>query len=122
MKVMTPVLQDNIRRIIENDGIVVTGMDGTSGSDYVHELELLQEAGVSNWEIIIAGTRNGSIFLGKEDLLGSIEPGRLADMILVDEDPTEDVRNLRKISKVMKDGKIIDRQKLDLPVNRTPRL
>ncbi|MHB8568448.1 MAG: amidohydrolase family protein [Nitrososphaerales archaeon] len=122
MKVMTPVLQDNIRRIQENDGIVVTGTDGTCGPDYMHELELLQEAGVSDWGIIIAGTRNGSIFLGKEDLLGSIEPGRLADMILVDEDPTKDIRNLKKISMVMKDGNLIDRQKLDLPVNRAPEL
>ena len=118
MKVMTPVLQENINRIQRKGAKIVTGTDGSSGPDYIRELELLQEAGISPWDIIIAATRNGAIFLGREEELGLIKEGSLADLVIVDANPTTDIMNLRRVSMVVKNGQIVNLKKLDLPCNR----
>jgi imidazolonepropionase-like amidohydrolase len=74
-------------------------------------------SGIPAFEIIKIATLNAAIFLGKEDELGSIEPGKLADMVLLNADPTEDIANVKQIAMVIKGGAIIDRTKLDLPIN-----
>ena len=117
MKIMTPVAQENLRQMQEAGVIVATGTDLSSGPDYHRELELLQLGGISPFDIIVDATYNASIYLNKEKELGSIEAGKLADMIVVDEDPTKDINSLKKISVVVKDGEVVDRSKLDLPVN-----
>jgi imidazolonepropionase-like amidohydrolase len=71
------------------------------------ELELMVEAGISPMEAIIAGTRNAANNLGKANELGTIEPGRLADIIAVSGDPLKDIRDTREIKLVIKDGKIL---------------
>jgi len=71
------------------------------------ELELMVEAGISPMEAIVAGTRNAANNLGKVSKLGTIEPGKLADMIVVSGDPLKDIRNTRDIKLVIKDGKIL---------------
>jgi imidazolonepropionase-like amidohydrolase len=52
------------------------------------------------------------------EALGTIETGKLADVVLLRADPTRDVQNIKQIDTVIKNGQIIDRAKLDLPVNR----
>jgi imidazolonepropionase-like amidohydrolase len=71
------------------------------------ELELMVEAGISPMEAIIAGTRNAANNLGKESELGTIESGKLADIIAVSGDPLKDIRDTRKIKLVIKDGKTL---------------
>jgi imidazolonepropionase-like amidohydrolase len=78
------------------------------------ELELLAEAGLSPMDVIVAATRNGALALRKGDELGTIEPGRRADLMLVSANPLEDVGNLRKIDRVMLDGDWVDREHLTL--------
>jgi imidazolonepropionase-like amidohydrolase len=78
------------------------------------EVELLTEAGLSPMEAIVAATRNGGVALRKEEELGTIEPGRRADLVLLSANPLEDVRNLRKIDRLMLDGEWIDRAALKL--------
>jgi len=117
MKVMTPVAQENLRRLQAEGGIISTGTDLTSGPDYQRELELLQESGISPFDVIVAATYNGALFLSKESEMGSITQGKLADMVLLDEDPTKDVRNIKTVSWVVKNGDVVDKTKLDLPIN-----
>ena len=119
MKVMTPVAQENIRKLnaIGKD-IWALGTDRSSGADVHRELELIVGGGVSAADAIVIGTRNAARFLGKLDDLGTIEPGKLADMVLLNADPIADINNAKQIQTVIKDGKVIDRAKLDLPVNR----
>ncbi len=117
MKIMTPVAQKNLLTLSEAGGIIVTGTDGTTGPDLHRELELLQEAGLTPLEIIKASTYNSAIFLNVESVLGSVEPGKFADLVVVDQDPSVDVKNLSYISTVIKDGIIINRNNLKLPVN-----
>jgi enamidase len=71
------------------------------------ELELMVQAGISPMEAITAGTRNAADNLGKANELGTIESGKLADIIAVSGDPLKDIRDTREIKLVIKDGKIL---------------
>jgi enamidase len=70
------------------------------------ELELLVEAGLSPMEAIIAGTRNAADNLGKLNKLGTIEKGKLADMIVISGDPLKEIERTRDIKMVMINGMI----------------
>ena len=76
------------------------------------------ESGISPIDAIRIGTLNGAIFLGREREMGSIEPGKFADLVLLAADPVADIRNVRTVQRVWKGGIEIDRSRLDLPVNR----
>jgi imidazolonepropionase-like amidohydrolase len=112
MKLMTPVAQENLRQIHTHGGVLVLGTDQSIGPAAHREMELLQDAGIPAHDIIRIATLNGAIFLGKEDEMGSIEPGKVADAVLLNKDPSEDVNHLKAIAMVMKNGKIIDRDAL----------
>jgi enamidase len=71
------------------------------------ELELMVEAGLSPMEAIVVGTKNAANNLGKASELGTIESGKLADIIAVSGDPLKDIRDTREIKLVIKDGKTL---------------
>ena len=64
------------------------------GFDYIRELELLQEAGFHPLEVLQSATINGAELIGREKDLGSIEVGKLADMVIVDENPINNLKVL----------------------------
>ena len=117
MKLMTPVAQENLRKIHVAGGILALGTDQTNGAAVHREMELLAAAGIPALDVIRIATLNAARFLGKEDQLGSIEEGKLADMVLLSADPAADINNSKQIHLVIKNGTLVDRQKLDLPVN-----
>ena len=109
----------NTRKLAAGGVLIGVGSDGGSALDFPglmthREIELLVEAGFSPMDAIVAATRNGSLALRKGDELGSVEPGRLADLMLVSANPLEDVRNLRKIDRLMLNGEWVDRAALKL--------
>lgn len=71
----------------------------------------LVELGMTPMQAIVAGTRNGGLATGIKDL-GTIEPGKLADMVLLAADPLADIRNIEKISAVVAQGRVVDLAKL----------
>lgn len=71
------------------------------------EMGLWVRSGATPWQTLIAATRNGAAICGMEDSMGTIEPGKLADMIVVESNPLEDINNLRKLQMVIKGGEII---------------
>lgn len=75
--------------------------------DYVTELEIMNQLGMTNNEIIKSATYIGAEALGISDITGSIEVGKRADLILVNEDPGENISNLRNIHSVYLKGKCI---------------
>jgi imidazolonepropionase-like amidohydrolase len=119
MKVMTPVAQDNMKRLNEvGKDIVAAGTDQSSGPALHRELELLVGGGISPADAIVIATRNAARALGKLEELGTIEAGKLADLVVLKADPTRDINNAKLVDVVIKNGQIVDRSKLDLPVNR----
>ncbi len=121
MKVMTPICESNIAKIVAAGGVAALGTDQSSGPATQRELELLAQAGVKPSEIVQIATLNGAIFLGKDRDMGSIVPGKLADLLLLNGDPTQDVNNIKKIALVIKNGEIVDESRLPLAGGPQPR-
>jgi hypothetical protein len=80
-------------------GRVTTGSDSgyiykLYGFDYIRELELFREAGFHPLEVIRAATLHGAQALGMDKEIGSVEPGKLADLVVVEENPVQDLKVL----------------------------
>lgn len=117
-QVLLPYVKRNIKAIHDGGGLLVLATDRTFAPALLREIELVVESGISPLDAIRIGTLNGAIFLGREHDLGSIEPGKLADLVLLGADPVADIRNVRRVERVWKGGVEVDRGRLDLPVNR----
>lgn len=77
-----------------------------------HEMALHVEAGIPPLEVIKMATHNAAKILRHDADYGSIEVGKVADLVIVDGDPSTDISHMRKIKFVLKGGKIIDRAAL----------
>ena len=77
------------------------------------ELGLLVQAGLTPMEALQAATYNAAEFLGMKDSLGTVEAGKIADLVLLDADPLEDISNTRKIAAVVVNGKYFPKPSLD---------
>jgi imidazolonepropionase-like amidohydrolase len=74
----------------------------------VRELELMvDEMGLTPMEAIVAATRSSAEGLGLESDVGTLEPGKAADFLLIDGDPVADIRALRKIARVYRSGRLV---------------
>jgi imidazolonepropionase-like amidohydrolase len=71
------------------------------------ELGLWVRDGATPWQALVAATRNGAAICGVGEQLGTIEPGKIADLIVVGANPLEDIDNVRKLQLVLKDGRIV---------------
>jgi imidazolonepropionase-like amidohydrolase len=114
MKVMTPIAEENVRKVHAAGGVVACGTDQSSGPATQRELELLGAAGIAPLDVIRIATYQSAVFLGKADQLGSIDTGKLADLVLLARDPTVNIDNAKSIVFVMKNGRIIDESELPL--------
>ncbi|MBY5958015.1 amidohydrolase family protein [Membranicola marinus] len=74
------------------------------GWTYQREMELLAEAGLSPMDIIYASTLLNAQYFRSEQRIGSVEAGKFADLILLDENPLVDISNVKKVSRVMFNG------------------
>ena len=83
------------------------------------ELGLLVEAGLTPMEALQAATYKAAEFLGMMDSLGTVEEGKIADLVLLEADPLEDIGNSRKIAAVVVDGRYYPREALDSMLART---
>lgn len=100
-----------IRRMAEADErLVVLGTDAPQlapAEAFHREVRLLTEAGLAPAQIIRSATRNAAAHLDLDDDLGTLESGKLADLIVVDGNPLEDVSTLRNVELVVKGGEIV---------------
>jgi parallel beta-helix repeat protein len=96
-------------RVAHEAGVpILPGTDLMPGFGLHRELELYVEAGIPAPEVLTLATLGAARVMGMDDELGSIEPGKLADLILVDGDPTADISGIRRVVTVIKDGRVYD--------------
>jgi hypothetical protein len=86
---------------------IVAGTDEMAGFTLHAELALLVKAGLTPAQALQVGTRNGAIYTRTQNERGSISVGKLADLVLVDGDPTKDIEDIRKISAVITRGFLV---------------
>ena len=112
-----PIFLDNILEAHKAGVILSTGTDAGGpvgynfqGYNTPWEVKLLVQAGLTPMEAIVAATRNGAIVIGIEDRLGTIEIGKLADLLILSGDPLEEIENIRKIDTVIYKGTVYPRE------------
>jgi imidazolonepropionase-like amidohydrolase len=71
-------------------------------------MELMMQAGMRPFDILIAATRNSAAVMGRGTEVGTLEKGKRADIVLLDADPVRDIRNTQKIFRVMKAGQWVE--------------
>jgi imidazolonepropionase-like amidohydrolase len=114
-----PALELENVRLANEAGVVLlaaTDVDiplGVPGLSLHEELVRLVEAGLTPLQALQAATRNPARVLGLADSLGRIEPGQLADLVLLDANPLESIGNTRRIYAVVADGRVYRRGDLD---------
>lgn len=77
------------------------------------ELWMLAQGGMTNMEALRAGTLNGANYLGMDDQLGSLEVGKLADLIVLDKNPLEDIQNSNSVIYTMLNGRLYDTETMN---------
>jgi len=106
------------RAFAQAGGLLIAGCDPTGNGGTIpgfadlREVELLVEAGFTPVEAIRIATLNGAIFLGRDATIGSIEPGKNADLLVVAGDPGKTIAYVEKVELVFKDGVAFDPVKL----------
>jgi imidazolonepropionase-like amidohydrolase len=106
------------REFVAAGGLLLAGPDPTGAGDVVpgfsdqRELELLVQAGFSPLQAIRIGTLNGAVYEGLADRIGSLAPGKDADLLIVKGDPSHRITDIEHVDYVFKDGVAYDPRKL----------
>ena len=93
-----------VRQLHDRNVFIVFGTDTGGSFSYHRELELYQRAGMAPAEILRRATYDSARYLGQDQRMGSIEKGKLADFFLIPGDPTKDLKAVKTISLVVRDG------------------
>jgi Tol biopolymer transport system component/predicted amidohydrolase len=109
-----PRLAGDVARILRAGGLVGMGSHGEIPGVGLHwEMEAHVMGGMTPMEALRAGTLGSAEAIGRSVYLGSLEPGKMADLVILDADPRDDIRNTRATALVMKNGRLYDAASLD---------
>ncbi len=106
------------RAFAEAGGLLVVGIDPTGYGGVVagyanhRAVELLVEAGFTPEEAIQVASSNGAIYLGVDDKVGTIDVGKVADLVVINGDPSSNIADIRNTEIVFKDGVGYDSERL----------
>jgi hypothetical protein len=100
---------------------IIPGTDAPAGYTLHHELELYARAGIPPAEVLRMATWTPALVMGVNKDRGVIAPGKLADMILVDGDPTRNIRDINNITTVIKGGKVYEPMAIEKALGIAPR-
>jgi imidazolonepropionase-like amidohydrolase len=104
---LTKMLYENGVTILA--GSDIPNFDLVPGASVHHELEIMVDAGIPPLEVIKIATSNGAQALDIERDVGTIEPGKQADMIVLSENPLDDISNTKKIEAVIDNGQLMNK-------------
>lgn len=107
----------NLKKLHEAGVTIAAGTDaGNIGTPHgpaiYREFELMQKAGLTPREILKTATINGAKFMGRSDELGSVEPGKLADLLVLNSNPLEDIHNTADLHRLVKSGRMFQAREL----------
>jgi len=116
----TPTMVENARRSLEpavrsiqlarQAGVrIAAGTDGEAQDTLAREVAALVRAGLSNMEALVAATRSGAEILGMSSEFGTLEVGKRADILVLGDNPLNDITALERVRYVLKDGEIVRR-------------
>jgi imidazolonepropionase-like amidohydrolase len=106
------------RAFVKAGGLLLAGCDPTGNGGTIpgfadlREVELLVEAGFTPGEAVRVATLNGAVYLGRDKTIGSIAPGKNADLLVVGGDPSKTITDIENVEIVFKDGVAFDPAKL----------
>jgi imidazolonepropionase-like amidohydrolase len=109
-----PKILQLTKMLYENGATLLSGSDIPNfelvpGVSLHHELEILVKAGIPPLEVIKIATRNGAKALGIQEDVGTIEPGKQANIIVLSDNPVAEISNTKKIEVVINNGQLIER-------------
>ncbi|MDE0514165.1 MAG: amidohydrolase family protein [Gammaproteobacteria bacterium] len=112
------ISMSNLGRALQTGVRIAMGSDAGNagmlhGASVLRELQLMNEAGMTPMQVLVAATRNGAEVIGRGEELGTLEAGKLADIIVVNGDPLRDLSALGNVELVVKNGKIINPGELE---------
>jgi imidazolonepropionase-like amidohydrolase len=97
-----------VKALYDNHITIVAGTDAMAGFSLHRELELYVQAGIPAAEVLRIATLGAASVMKHDDQLGSVAPGKLADLDIIDGDPSTNISDVRKVVTVIKDGKVYD--------------
>ncbi|HET9212067.1 MAG TPA: amidohydrolase family protein [Thermoanaerobaculia bacterium] len=101
----------NLKRVLDAGIPIAMGTDAGNpltlhGISVYAEMEAMQAAGLTPTQVLTASTRGGALAMGRAKDFGTVEKGKLADLLIVGADPTADIANLRKVRYVVRGGAV----------------
>jgi imidazolonepropionase-like amidohydrolase len=103
------IMAENLRRVRAAGITIATATDAGNpmtlhGPSIYEEMEAMQDAGIPASEVVVLSTRNGALAMGRLEDFGTLAAGKIADLLVLDEDPIRDVRAFRSLTHVMRAG------------------
>jgi Tol biopolymer transport system component/imidazolonepropionase-like amidohydrolase len=109
-----PLIAQGAAGVVRAGGHVGLGSHGEQQGIGAHwELWMLQSGGMTPWQALNCATMNGAESIGLEKQLGSLEPGKLADLLVLNSNPVDDIHNSRDLLYVVKNGVVYSADSLD---------
>jgi imidazolonepropionase-like amidohydrolase len=117
--------QTSAQKLRKAGVLLVAGTDAPYPGDFQgeglhHELELLVEAGLTPLEAIASATHNAAQLMNASAEWGTVEPGRLADLLVIRGRPDQNIQDTHNVELVIKEGVVLDRQRLRFNAARDP--
>ena len=116
-----PAMLKLLKALYDAGVTIIPGTDALAGYTLHHELELYARAGIAPAEVLRMATLTPAQVMGVTRDRGVIAPGKLADMILVDGDPSVHIADIRHIATVIKDGRVYDPAAIEKALGIAPR-
>lgn len=114
----------NLKKLSDGGVTIAAGTDagniGTQhATSFISELDAMKKSGMSNWQVLQSATINPAKIFNKENISGSVSTGKIADLVLLNSNPVENIEHLTEVNLVFKNGEAIDSEKA---IKQTPEM